>query len=163
MNDDMQAFIDWLGSPEWQNIVTVSGYYPTPNVDIQELLPVLKQPEQNQPDREPILLTPKNMKQHGFDLAITVNDEREELHPGQVTLTIRFSPIGHVIQKIRKLSLRIGEDVAVPVTLGSNYSMEFVLRKSLIGKTSLSLAETNTPQYGAIYIVHLVAFCSEGL
>ena len=78
MNDDMQAFIDWL-PPEWQNIVTISGYYPAPNVDIQELLSVLKQqPEQNQPDREPILLTPKNMKQHGFDLAITVNGQPHE-------------------------------------------------------------------------------------
>jgi hypothetical protein len=103
------------------------------------------------------------MKQYGFNLDVTLRDEDDTLRPGQVMLTIRFKFDGPAIQRIKSLSLRIGEDVTIPVSLKTDLTMEFALRKSLIGNTSLTLNEARTPQDDAVYIVHLIAFCSQDL
>jgi phosphate transport system substrate-binding protein len=161
LNDNLGSFIDWLRSSEWQSIVTSAGYYPAPSTKATELSSIVKrQPVIN---REPVLLTRENMKQYGFNLDVTLRDEDDKLRPGQVMLTIRFKSDRPAIQRIKSLSLRIGEDVTIPVSLRTDLTMEFALRKSLIGKTSLTLIEARTPQDDAVYIVHLIVFCSQDL
>jgi phosphate transport system substrate-binding protein len=155
MDRTVRSFLDWVTSPGGQHVVTFVGYYPAPDA-VAEAVPPEEQPVIS---HEPVLLTPENMKLHGFDLAITRRDHSGGTRPGQSSLEVRFSLAGHSIQRIRRMSIRIGEDAVIPLNLGPDLSVRFALRKGLIRSSSLYLSEAGAPRDGAIYVVQLSAFC----
>jgi phosphate transport system substrate-binding protein len=158
VDEDLQVFLDWVRSPEGQRVVSFVGYYPAPSVQAHDPEPEKK--PQRLVNPHPILLTPENMKRHGFDLAVTLSEKSPAMRPGQVKLILRFDPDGHTIQRIQTLSIRIGEDTVVPLTLDSDLGIQFTLRKALINTSSLCLAEEGAPMNGAVFVVQLSAFCS---
>jgi phosphate transport system substrate-binding protein len=155
IDEEIESFLDWVSGPEGQSVVTFVGYYAAPSPKVEDLRPELS--------HRPVPLNPDNMGRHGFELTVTISDSDEKLRPGQVKLTTRFSPSGRSIQKIRTLSLRIGDEAQVPLRLGSDLALEFALRKDLIEKTSIYLAEAGAPLDGIAYVVNLSVFCSDYL
>jgi phosphate transport system substrate-binding protein len=158
LDEEMRTFLDWVRSPAGQRVVSFVGYYP---IHAHKTAgPEPKQKPQPMLNPHPILLTPENMKRHGFEMALELVDAGPAMRPGQTRLTLRFDPAGHSIQRIDSLSIRIGEDTVVPLSLDRDLSLDFTLRKELIKTSSICLAEAGAPKNGTVYVVQLSAFCS---
>ncbi len=145
MDDGLRGFLRWVVSARGQNVVTSVGYYPAPKTEGERLAALEAVP--SVAPREPIRLTRDNMREHGFDLAITLDEPGTASRSGQSVLTLHLNLSEEAARKIRTLSLRIGEDADVPMYVRS------ALREALMGSTTLYLAETESPDEGASYAV----------
>lgn len=151
----LSNFIDWVLGPEGQSIVNFVGYYSAQNRGTEKVAPPVED--------KPVSLTPENMKQYGFDLSVTTKTDSNDSSDDRVMLTMRFNPASNSARKIRKLMLRIGDDMDIPLSLTSDLSVEFALRKQLIEITSICLSHTESPQDGDTFIMKLSDFCSQNL
>ncbi len=179
-NPDLQPFLDWVKSPTGQKVVSFVGYYPASTGKDKKTSPVLKiqpaekpqVPVENKPAKNfkpstssqssihdgPIELTPETLKSHNFDFTIKHIDAGTSKRPDRVMVTLNFDPGGHSIHGINTVSVRIGDDAVIPVTLSSDFSTQFVLRKPLIWNTSISLTEVGAPLDGNVYTIELRDF-----
>lgn len=99
-------------------------------------------------------------EQHGFDLAVELVDDNVAASEQKTMISLRFAPAGGSIRRIRALSVHIGVDIAIPLTLDEDLSGRFALRRPLIARTSVHLAEAGAPHDGHVYIVPLGSFCA---
>jgi hypothetical protein len=106
--------------------------------------------------RTPILLTPRNMEQHGYNLAVTVGDEGGGSLVGDALLTLRFHLTEDAIRRIQAISLHIGENTALPA------SVKATLRQALLEDTSIYLGQAAPAQDGTVYVVRPKDFRPEG-
>lgn len=140
-----RAFLDWVLGPDGREVVTFVGYYPPP--------PVGKPAKLGAPTR----LLPDNVKQHGFECEVAVAGAGPS-KPDQVEVTITFGGNGQAIRRIKALSVRIGDDVELPLALDARRSLKFTLRRAMLGKTVVSLAENEGERGGASYSLGLADF-----
>ena len=154
---ELLAYIDWVLSPEGQEIVSDVGFIPSEGVGhlASKAAVAPELPAE-------FALSPGNLKDFGFQLSLTVEPQAPDGGAGRDLVTLRFDPTGATILKIRSLSLRIGEDAEVPVTLGRDLAAQFSLRSALIATSSLILAEAGAPLDGSIYTLRLADFFPSG-
>jgi phosphate transport system substrate-binding protein len=162
-DEELQAFLDWVLSPEGQRVVTFVGYYPAPTRAKEPAAEPEASGQAAAPTPpvklDPIVLSPTNMHRHGFDVIIELNDDDVTAPAGQTMVSLRFAPGGNSIERVRTLSVHIGEEIAIPLTLNDDLLGRFALRRTLIDRTSVQLAEAGAPDKGAVYIIPLNAFC----
>ncbi len=140
-----RAFLDWVLGPEGREVVTFVGYYPPPP------------PGQQAKPGAPTRLLPDNLKQHGFEFDVAVAGAGAA-RPDQVDVSITFAAGGQAIQRMKQLSVRIGDDAELPLTLDASRSLRFTLRRSMLGKTVVHLAEGEPARDGATYTLAIADF-----
>jgi hypothetical protein len=153
LDDSLRSFLEWARQSEGQSVVTFVGYYPAPKTEAAKALPTVKL--RAAPARQPISLTPDNMDEHGFDLAVKTSDPGDALRSGEAVLTMHLNLAADSAPGIRTLSLRLGEDMDLPFNLKS------ALRQALLEKTSLYLVAGDGADDGEVYVVRPVVFSGE--
>ena len=168
IDDDLQAFVDWVVSPAGQRIVTFVGYYPIPKEsrDDRDETGRVTSDAERESDAEapagPVVLTAANAGSHGFRLSVTMSDADVEADAGRAKVRIRFDPRGRAIDDIRRIELRIGDDAIVPLTLDPNGAAEFTLRRILLDDTTVAMSRRSDPKSPPDYVVELEAFVPDG-
>lgn len=153
---DVRDFVRWVCGPEGQDVVTFVGYYP-----VQKKKEEPARAEEKPSRTEPVLIHKENMARHGFELTLEIVIDTPELTENQARVTIRFQPSGHTIERIETVSLQVGEAMNIPLSLGEDLSVEFVLAKNLLEQAQVSLAEAGAPEEGAVFLIRPAEFDAE--
>lgn len=157
MDDTVTNFVDWVKGPEGQTVVTFVGYHPAPGPDAEKLFQEAQ--KKLAVNQGPIILTPVNSKDYGFDFVVILQDDGEGLQSDQVGLTVQFSEGCDSIKNVKKLSLRIGSDIELPVDLKQDNSLKINLKKNLIEQATVYLAESDAISDGNDYTIRLIDYC----
>lgn len=161
LDKEVRGFVDWVKSPEGQKTVSFVGFFPAPDTKpaspepIEDLPPVV--------NKEPTLITPENMGQHGFDLEVTLDPgaTKRAIGATPVTLTLMFASEGHSIDRIESITVRLGGGIEFPLTLDDDLTASFTIGRSMIRHATLYLAESGAPDDGAMFIIALGEFCKD--
>lgn len=163
INDTVKAYVDWVLSKRGQEVVDFVGYFPAPTPRPAEA-PTACSSEPTPtpiPMREPVVVTPQNMLQHGIDLKVELSEMTATEKSEQAMVTLQFGPKATSVERLQKIALRIAEEAEIPLTLRSDLSVQFALRKGLIDATIIRFTEEGAPEDGEIYVVPLEAFCGQ--
>jgi phosphate transport system substrate-binding protein len=145
----VQAFVDWVLSPEGQYVVAFAGHFPArPVGGVVEASAALAD--------DALRITPGTMQELGFKLVVGVVDDGRD---GGKQVSILFASSGAAIRAIGTITLVLGEDARVPLALGDDISLEFALRDDAIARTTLELVERARPDAEArTYVLRLADF-----
>lgn len=183
MSEALRGYIDWVLSEEGQKVVTFVGYYPAPDAPDaadaaddgagngagqEQREPAAPEPAASDGDDEaaseagPTVLTPDNMKQHGFDLRVETTGG-DEAAPGRAPVEVRFGPNGRTVDNFVDFELHLGKDAIIPLSPAEGI-IRFSLRRDAIDQTAVHLAEAdeNGEANDKAFIIPLKAFVGEG-
>jgi len=152
VSEELQAFLDWVMSPEGQEIVTLVGYYPASSA------PSFPAEGDSPKSGKVIRLTPESMERNGFEISIASEEVEGGLDPDRARVLVRFEPTGTSIRRVRSITLSIGQYADVPLVLDAEGRASFILRKPLLRTTSILLEERDRPAKGARWILPLAEF-----
>ncbi|MCA8951518.1 MAG: substrate-binding domain-containing protein [Planctomycetes bacterium] len=152
---ELSSFLAWVLSPEGQEVVSFVGYFSPhgePTAAASDTA-ARRPPVTAALGDNVVQLTPENMEQQGFRLAVAV---ARALRTDQRRVTIVFASTGRSIARIDGVTLRIGDDAEIPLALEDDLTLRFTMRTETIRRTTLHL--TRKAEDDRSWVVRLADF-----
>jgi phosphate transport system substrate-binding protein len=158
MDETLHEFVDWVLSPAGQRVVTFVGYYPAPQQ--AEASESLAGSRSSAAAEEPVMLTPESMARYGFELSLSFDQSSESGRDGRSSIVLRFERGSRLVEDSDLLSVCIGEDAEIPLSLDDDQTARFELRDALVEETVLRLEKQAASGDQIDYEIPLTAFVS---
>jgi len=157
VDQSVRDYVKWVLGDQGQKAVVFVGYHPAPrHADVgpdpdENLNPIVK--------AEAIRLTPQTMKRRGLTILVNLTPPSDNHDKAQVT--VRLLPGPDILQRMRTFSLRIGDEIELPLKLDKTGRVSFHAKPESLRQISLYMVEKGAPDDGLTFLAPLGEFIQQ--